>query len=176
MSEKLLNKKCNQLTGHLILAGEGRNSQYKDLAGSSIKKVSRYKFIHVNEQGCVSISSENSEMLIIDYCSGYIKGAFLAVGEEEDKHFIPIKGILCGIWCEEKKKSNKWYFTWCDIQEKEYKHAEFKTYGFDDDFVMKVFGLVFSCLQKTLSASINVKIAEKLPELSVREEEYNDRL
>lgn len=176
MSEKLCNKKVNQLTGQLILAGEGGKSQYIDFAASNTKRISRYKFIHVNEEGSVTISNTNSEMLIIDYRYGDVRGAFLAVENEDNRYFLPIKGVVCGIWCEEKKKSNKWHFTWCDIQEKDYKHAEFKSFGFDDDLVMEIFGMLFSCLQKTLCNSISTKIPKGLLDVTSREEGYDDSI
>ena len=99
MSEKLCDKKINQLTGQLILAGEGGNSRYMDFVASNTKRINRYKFIHVNEEGCVIISNTNAERLIIDYLYGEVRGAFLAVEKEDKMCFDPIKGVVCGIGC-----------------------------------------------------------------------------
>ena len=170
MPEELYTEKGKRLTGQLILAGESGKSQYIDFRDSSIKPISQYMLIHVSEQGeCTAISNNNSEILIIDYRAGDVKGAFLARDNGENKYFDPIKGLLCGIWCSERKKSNQWYFLWCDLQKQNYKHAEFKTTGFDDEMVMGVFGLVFTCMQKTLCDSMQEKIKDKIPGLSISE-------
>ena len=163
-------KNKGQLNGQLILAGKGGKSQYIDFGISSTKPVSKYLLVNISEQGeYTAISSDNSEILIIDYRAGNVKGAFLAKDNGENKYFEPIKGLLCGIWCSEKKTTNQWFFLWCDLQKQNYKHAEFRTTGFDDETVLEVFSLVFTCLKKKLCDSVQEKIKEKFPELVISE-------